>query len=195
MTFVAGSIWKKLTKFFFYISKEKVHYTKYYKFHLFDKKNHLSSALYRLHIKYRIFKKKNLDCGGMKRKFFSSSEKEEEEKEHGRKKWKLFFLFTLRLEKIEQSYSIKNFLSNQLFFRNFLVLYFSTCCKNDDVLENLMVQTVDVRMNVVCKPINQKYYTIYILYLFLILYISLHVPFLLKKNPCYMYVFRRTFVS
>ena len=117
----------------------------------------------------------------MKRKFFSSSEKEEEKKEHGRKKWKLFFLFTLRLEKIEQScYSIKNFLSNQLFFRNFLVLYFSTCCKNDDVLENLMVQTVDVRMNVVCKPIRSSI-TVYILYLFLILYISLHVPFLLKK--------------
>ena len=106
----------------------------------------------------------------MKRKFFSSSEKEEEKKEHGRKKWKLFFLFTLRLEKIEQSYSIKNFLSNQLFFRNFLVLYFSTCCKNDDVLENLMVQTVDVRMNVVCKPINQKYYTIYIIFILNFIY-------------------------
>ena len=131
----------------------------------------------------------------MKRKFFSSSEKEEEKKEHGRKKWKLFFLFTLRLEKIEQScYSIKNFLSNQLFFRNFLVLYFSTCCKNDDVLENLMVQTVDVRMNVVCKPINQKYYTIYIIFILNFIY-QPACSFFVKKNPCYMYVFRRTFVS
>ena len=123
----------------------------------------------------------------MKRKFFSSSEKEEEEKEHGRKKWKLFFLFTLRLEKIEQSYSIKNFLSNQLFFRNFLVLYFSTCCKNDDVLENLMVQTVDVRMNVVCKPINQKYYTIYIYILFILNFIYQPAcSFLLKKSMLYV---------
>ena len=76
-----------------------------------------------------------------------------------------FLLFTLRLEKIEQSYSIKNFLSNQLFFRNFLVLYLSTCCKNDDVLENLMVQTVDVRMNVVCKPIRSSI-TVYIYYIY-----------------------------
>ena len=93
----------------------------------------------------------------MKRKFFSSSEKEEEKKSTREKMETFFFLFTLRLEKIEQSYSIKNFLSNQLFFRNFLVLYFSTCCKNDDVLENLMVQTVDVRMNVVCKQ-SEVYY-------------------------------------
>ena len=155
---------KKVNKVFFYISKEKVHYTKYYKFHLFDKKiiYHQPSIDFTSNTG---FFKKNLDCGGMKRKFFSSSEKEEEEKEHGRKKWKLFFLFTLRLEKIEQSYSIKNFLSNQLFFRNFLVLYFSTCCKNDDVLENLMVQTVDVRMNVVCKPIRSSI-TVYIYYIY-----------------------------
>ena len=103
------------------------------------------------------------------------------------KNWKLFFLFTLRLEKIEQSYSIKKFLSNQLFFRNFLVLYFSTCCKNDDVLENLMVQTVDVRMNVVCKPINQKYYTIYIIFILNFIY-QPACSFFVKKNPCYMYL-------
>ena len=161
---------KKVNKVFFIFQKRKCITQSTTNSIFLTKKNHLSSALYRLHIKYRIFLKKNLDCGGMKRKFFSSSEKEEEKKEHGRKKWKLFFLFTLRLEKIEQSYSIKNFLSNQLFFRNFLVLYFSTCCKNDDVLENLMVQTVDVRMNVVCKPINQKYYTIYIIFILNFIY-------------------------
>ena len=155
---------KKVNKVFFLYFKRESALHKVLQIPSFWQKNHLSSALYRLHIKYRIFKKKNLDCGGMKRKFFSSSEKEEK-KEHGRKKWKLFFLFTLRLEKIEQSYSIKNFLSNQLFFRNFLVLYFSTCCKNDDVLENLMVQTVDVRMNVVCKPIRSSI-KVYIYYIY-----------------------------
>ena len=188
MTFVAGSIWKKLTKFFLYFKRESALH-KVLQIPSFWQKNHLSSALYRLHIKYRIFKKKKTWIVVEWRGNFSHPlKKKKKKKSTGEKKWKLFFLFTLRLEKIEQSYSIKNFLSNQLFFRNFLVLYFSTCCKNDDVLENLMVQTVDVRMNVVCKPINQKYYTIYILYLFLILYISLHVPFLFKKNPCYMYL-------
>ena len=155
---------KKVNKVFFYISKEKVHYTKYYKFHLFDKKNHLSSALYRLHIKYRIFKKKTWIVVEWRGNFSHPLKKKKKKKSTGEKNGN-FFLFTLRLEKIEQSYSIKNFLSNQLFFRNFLVLYFSTCCKNDDVLENLMVQTVDVRMNVVCKPIRSSI-TVYIYYIY-----------------------------
>ena len=57
-----------------------------------------------------------------------------------------------------------------------------------------MVQTVDVRMNVVCKPINQKYYTIYIIFILNFIY-QPACSFFVKKNPCYMYVFRRTFVS
>ena len=69
-----------------------MHYTKYYKFHLFDKKiiYHQPSIDFTSNTG---FFKKNLDCGGMKRKFFSSSEKEEEKKEHGRKKWKLFSFY------------------------------------------------------------------------------------------------------
>ena len=162
MTFVAGSIWKKLTKFFIYISKEKVHYTKYYKFHLFDKKKIIYHQPTIDFTSNTGFLKKKLGLWWNEEEIFLILWKRRRKKRAREKKWKLFFLFTLRLEKIEQSYSVKNFLSNQLFFRNFLVLYFSTCCKNDDVLENLMVQTVDVRMNVVCKPVNQKYYTIYI---------------------------------
>ena len=181
MTFFSRFDLKKVNKVFFYISKEKVHYTKYYKFHLFDKKIIYHQPSIDFTSNTGFFKKK-LGLWWNEEEIFLILWKRRRKKRTGEKKWKLFFLFTLRLEKIEQSYSIKNFLSNQLFFRNFLVLYFSTCCKNDDVLENLMVQTVDVRMNVVCKPIRSSITVyIYILYLFLILYISLHVPFLLKK--------------
>ena len=54
-----------------------------------------------------------------------------------------------------------------------------------------MVQTVDVRMNVVCKPINQKYYTIYIIFILNFIY-QPACSFLLKKSMLYVF---RTFVS
>ena len=171
---------KKVNKVFFYISKEKVHYTKYYKFHLFDKKIIYHQPSIDFTSNTGFFKKKLGLWWNEEEIFLILWKRRRKKRARKKKNGNFFLLFTLRLEKIEQSYSIKNFLSNQLFFRNFLVLYFSTCCKNDDVLENLMVQTVDVRMNVVCKPIRSSI-TVYILYLFLILYISLHVPFLLKK--------------
>ena len=165
MTFVAGSIWKKLTKFFLYFKRESALHKVLQIPSFWQKKiiYHQPSIDFTSNTG---FLKKKLGLWWNEEEIFLILWKRRRKKRAREKKMETFFFFTLRLEKIEQScYSIKNFLSNQLFFRNFLVLYFSTCCKNDDVLENLMVQTVDVRMNVVCKPIRSSI-TVYIYYIY-----------------------------
>ena len=152
---VDGSVWNKQVYFFF---TSKVHYT--------QSTNSIFLTKIICHLLYGITSNTGIFFSNLEEGKFSHPKKKK--KEHKEKKWKLFsFYFKIREDR---AVPVKNFLSNQLFFRNFLVLYFSTCCKNDDVLENLMVQTVDVRMNVVCKPINQKYYSIYIIFILNFIY-------------------------